>query len=281
MPAFGLVRSRASAKEKVDIESELVKLEQRHAGRICVGMLDLATGRKVGHRGSERMLFCSTFKMLAAGFVLSRVDAKQETLDRRIVYSEQDVVESGSPVTATRFGQPGMTIGELCDAAVTRSDNTAGNLLLQSFGGPSALTAFIASIGDHVSHLDRMETALNYHDGPDDQRDTTTAFAMLDNIRKLVFGDILSRSSRSQLIAWLITNKTGDARLRAGIPDGWLVGDKTGVNDDKNGNLNDVAVLWRPDASPMIVTAYCQIPTITADQRNAVLAEIGKIATRF
>lgn len=79
-----------------------------------------------------------------------------------------------------------MTVAELCDAAVTRSDNTAGNLLLASFGGPAGLTAFFRSLGDDVSRLDRIETELNYHDGPDDVRDTTTAAAMLENLRKLL-----------------------------------------------------------------------------------------------
>jgi beta-lactamase class A len=263
------------------LEQKIAKLEQQHEGRICVAVLDIATGRRAGHRADERILLCSTFKLLAAAFVLTRVDAKKESLDRRVTFSIDDVVKQGSPVTAARYGDAGMTIGELCDAAITRSDNTAGNLLLKSFGGPAGLTGFLRTIGDPVSRLDRTETALNYHDRPDDLRDTTTASAMLKNLHNLVFGNLLSPSSRSQLVAWLITNKTSDNRLRAGLPRGWLVGDKTGVNDDKNGNLNDVAVAWRANWSPMIISAYCQIPAITADQRNAVLAEIGRIATAF
>jgi beta-lactamase class A len=223
---------------------------------------------------------CSTFKALAAALVLVRVDKGEETLDRRIRFSKKDLV-SGSPVTQARVGEPGMTVAELCDAAVTRSDNTAGNLLLASFGGPAALTAFCRTLGDDVSRLDRIETALNYHDGPDDIRDTTTAAAMLENLRRLLFTDVLSGLSRSQLAAWLITNKTGDARLRAGLPKNWLVGDKTGTNGDKYGNANDIAVIWPPDRAPIIVTAYCEIPSIPADERNAVIAEIGRIASQI
>src|SRR4029077_196103 len=99
---------------------------------------------------------------------------------------------------------------------------------LASFGGPVGLTAFFRSLGDEVSRMDRIEPELNYHDSPGDLRDTTTAATMLENLRKLLFTDILSTRSRSQLTAWLIANKTGDARLRAGFPKAWLVGDKTG-----------------------------------------------------
>ena len=257
-------------------EERLAALESKHPGRICVSILDMASGRRIEHRAGERILMCSTFKALAAALVLARVDKGEEKLDRRIRYSEGDII-GGSPATKLRVGD-GMTVAELCAAAVALSDNAAANLLLASFGGPKALTAFCRSLGDDLTRLDRTEPTLNYHDTPDDQRDTTTAAAMLENLRRLLFTDVLTASSRSQLAAWLITNKTGDARLRAGVPKDWLVGDKTGTNGDKAGNANDIAVLWTSKRAPIIVTAYCEIPSISADERNAVIAEIGRIA---
>jgi beta-lactamase class A len=173
-----------------------------------------------------------------------------------------------------------MTIAELCDAAITYSDNTAGNLLLASFGGPAALTAFVRSLGDQVTRLDRTEPELNAYAGPGDPRDTTTAAAMLETLRKLLFTDVLSPSSRHQLAAWLITNKTGDARLRAGFPAGWLVGDKTGTGDNTTGSTNDVAIAWTPDRGAIIVTAYCEVPAKAPERQSAVVAEIGRIVAQ-
>src|SRR5262245_14459035 len=281
VPALAVLTTGAQAESSEAAAARLAALERRHPGRICVSMLDLANGKRVQHRANERILMCSTFKALAAALVLARVDKGQEKLDRRIEFSKKDVVASGSPVTETRIGAPGMTMAELCDAAVTRSDNTAGNLLLASFGGPAALTAFCRTLGDDISRLDRMETELNYHDGQDDVRDTTTADAMLENLRKLLFTYLLAGPSRSQLAAWLIASKTGDARLRAGLPKTWLVGDKTGTNGDNDGNANDIAALWPPDRAPLLVTVYCEIPSIPADERNAVIAEIGRIAAQI
>lgn len=280
LPMLAAFGAGAQAEATQAAAAKLAALESRHAGRICVSILDLASGKRVEHRANERILMCSTFKALAAALVLSRVDQGKEKLDRRVVISKQDILPA-SPVTQTRVGEPGMTVAELCDAAVTRSDNAAANLLLAGFGGPKALTAFFRSLGDDVSRLDRIETELNYHDRPDDIRDTTTAAAMLENLRKLIFTDVLSGPSRSQLAAWLIANKTGDSRLRAGVPKTWLVGDKTGTNGDKHGNANDIAVLWPPDRAPIIVTAYCEIPAIEAAERNAVIAEIGRIAAQL
>jgi beta-lactamase class A len=258
-------------------EAQLAALESKNPGRICVSILDMASGRRIEHRAGERILICSTFKTLAAALVLARVDKGEEKLDRRIHYAKSDLVDS-SPATKEHVGETGMTIAELCAAAMTLSDNTAANLLLASFGGPEAITTFCRSLGDKITRLDRTEPTLNYHDAPGDQRDTTTASAMLENLRRLLFTDALTASSRSQLVAWLIANKTGDTRLRAGLPNDWLAGDKTGTNGDKDGNANDIAVLWPSNRAPIIVTAYCEIPAIATDKRNAIIAEIGRIA---
>ncbi|MFS8046489.1 class A beta-lactamase [Rhizobium sp. BR 314] len=277
LPVLAGISGIGRAADSVSGEAQLAALESKHPGRICVSILDLASGRRIEHRADERILMCSTFKALLAALVLARVDKGEERLDRRIRYTKSDLV-SNSPATKVNVGNAGMTVAELCAATITLSDNAAANLLLASFGGPKVLTAFCRNLGDEITHLDRDEPELNYHDSPGDERDTTTAAAMLENLRRLLFTDVLTPASRSQLAAWLIMTKTGDARLRAGLPKDWLAGDKTGTNEDKFGNANDIAVLWPSNRSPIIVTAYCEIPGIASDERNAVIAEIGRIA---
>lgn len=256
-----------------DFENAVVALERRHGGRLGVAILDVASGKLRAYRGDERFPLCSTFKFLAASFVLARVDRKEESLDRRVVYPK-DYLVTYSPVTEKHV-EGGMTVGEICEAAVTLSDNTAGNLLLDSFGGPSGLTAYMRSIGDGFTRLDRRETALN-EAAPGDPRDTTTPTAMLETLRKTVLGTALSDSSRAQLTAWLVANKTGDQRLRAGAPSGWRVGDKTGSGG--NNATNDVAIIWPPNRAPVLVTAYYVGADASDDQRSAVLAEVGRLA---
>ncbi len=280
VPALASLPKEARAQAGRDAGARLAELERAQGGRLGVAVLDLATGARIGHRADERFLLCSTFKALAAAFVLARVDQKKEQLDRRVVFSRKDIVATGPSVIEHRVGGAGITMAELCDAAVTYSDNTAGNLLLASFGGPPALTAFLRSLGDEVSRLDRTEPELNAYAGPGDPRDTTTPAAVLETLRKLLFGDALSRRSRDQLAAWLITNKTGDTRLRAGFPADWLVGDKTGTGGNKEKSTNDVAIAWPPGRGAVIVTAYCELPSASFEQRNAVVAEIGRIVSQ-
>jgi beta-lactamase class A len=260
-----------------DAESELQRglaaLERKHGGRLGVAVLDSASSKLITQRGNERFALCSTFKFLAAAFVLMRVDHRQESLTRRVVYSKNDLV-TYSPTTEKHV-ESGLTVGEICEAAMVLSDNTAGNLLLDSFGGPAGLTSFMRSLGDTVSRLDRRETELN-EATPGDPRDTTTPLAMLDMLRKIVLGSVLSASSREQLTAWLVANKTGSKRLRAGVPQGWRVGDKTGSGS--NNATNDIAVIWPPDRAPILVTAYYAEARATDDERNAILAEVGRLA---
>jgi beta-lactamase class A len=169
-----------------------------------------------------------------------------------------------------------MTIREICAAALTLSDNTAANLMLESFGGPVELTAWLRSISDHVTRLDRRETALA-EATPGDPRDTTTPVAMLEDLHKIVLGNVLSESSREQLIAWMTANQTGDRRLRAGVPPGWRVADKTGSG--AHNTTNDIAVIWPPARGPIIVSAYYAESRASDDDRDAVLSEVGRLAT--
>lgn len=252
-------------------------IEAQSAGRLGVAALDSATGSRAGHNADQRFPMCSTFKLLAAAAILGRVDAGKERLDRRVTYAKSDLV-TYSPITETHVDS-GMMLAELCEAAITVSDNTAANLLLAGLGGPDGVTAFARSLGDMITRLDRNEPTLN-EAKPGDPRDTTTPAAMLANIRALVLGDALSPPSRGQLKAWLLANKTGDGRLRAGLPGDWTVGDKTGSGEF--GTTNDVGVIWPPGRAPIVVTIYFTETRAALEQRIAVLASVGRaIAQAF
>lgn len=255
--------------------ARLATLQEAHGGRLGVSILDTASGRRVDHRGEERFPMCSTFKLLAVAGVLARVDRGELDLARRIRFGKGDLV-AYSPVTEKHVGAPGMSLAEVCEGAITLSDNTAGNLLLDALGGPKGWTAYARSLGDGISRLDRRETILN-EAIPGDPRDTTTPSAMLRDLQAVLLGNALSAGSRARLVAWLEATKTGDKRLRAGFPRGWRVGDKTGTSD--NGVFNDVAIAWPPGGrAPLLVTTYYAETSADGDTANAVIAEVGRIA---
>jgi len=263
-----------SAEERLNLAGKrLAEIEAREGGRLGVAIIDADDGRVLAHRADERFPMCSTFKVLAAAAVLKRVDAGAEQLGRVIPYGSSDLLEY-APVTKARVGDGGMALGDLCAAAIDWSDNTAANLVLQTLGGPAAVTQFARSIGDAATRLDRNEPSLNTAI-PGDERDTTTPLAMARDMRAILLGDILSEPSRRQLEAWMVSDKVGDARLRAGLPPSWRVGDKTGSGD--NGAANDIAILRPPGRGPIFAAVYYTGSSAPMDARNRVHKDIGGI----
>ena len=255
--------------------------------------LDLRTGRRMGAGAAIRLPMCSTFKWLLAACVLDRVDTKLERLERRMNVRRADLLdyapETRAMVNAAGGNSARVTIGALCKAAVRISDNTAANLLLGSIGGPAGLTRWLRTIGDTVTRLDRREPWLN-DVAANDPRDTTTADAMLADLRRILFGSVLTRSSREQLLAWMLSSRTGADRLSAGMPDGWRIAHKTGTRSvntaapiSQRSAAGDVGVLIPPDGGAILIAAYIagsRQPQPDIDRWFAELARdvVGKFA---
>ena len=257
------------------LPAAIARLEKVNGGRVGVAVLDMASGERAGHRENELFPMCSTFKFLLAAAVLRRADTHDESLERSVPIPPAPVL-SHSPWSEGFAGKT-MTVAALCAAVLIQSDNTAANALLESIGGPSSITQFARFIGDDVTRLDRTELALN-EALAGDPRDTTSPLAMMGNLKVLLLGNLLSPASRLQLSLWMERSLTGLDRLRANLPPGWRVADKTGANGEHTSN--DIAVLRPPHKPPVIVTAYitqCKGPEA---KRAAMLAQIGRLVGR-
>jgi beta-lactamase class A len=236
----------APAASAAPVEDQIAGMEKRNNALIGLFAANLDSDRTVAHRADETFAVCSTFKGYAVGRVLQQVDRGQLALDTRI-FIDPGAIVANSPVTEERTGAD-MTIGELCQAALQHSDNTAGNLLLKMIDGPPGITAFARSIGDNRTRLDRWETALNSAI-PGDPRDTSTPAALGAGYRALLAGDVLSPSQRQQLEDWMRGNETSS--VRAGLPAGWTSADKTGSGD--YGSTNDIGIAYGPDGQRLLL----------------------------
>jgi beta-lactamase class A len=266
-------RVRASSQDRLG--QRCAAIEAELGCRLGVALVDVQRQQTLQWRGSERFPMCSTFKWVTAAHVLSRVDAGLERLDRRITYPRSAVV-AHSPVTEKHTGSPGLTVGRLCEATITTSDNTAANLLLATTGGPAGFTRFVRGQGDALTRLDRIEPSLN-ESSPGDERDTTTPQAMAGLLQQLVLGGGLQPTSRRQLTDWMLANQTSGARLRAGLPAGWRLADKTGAGD--HGSNNDVGVFWRPNGQAVVVCVYLTACSAPRANSNAAIAAIAALVT--
>jgi beta-lactamase class A len=281
----GLFVPAAFARRRGDDTANALKaLESRAGGRLGVCILDTGTGRHVGHRVDERFAMCSTFKLPLAGVVLREADVGRLRLADTIRFSQKDMVPF-APVTSANLDKGEMSVGALAEAAQVTSDNVAANLLLRQLGGPAAFTEILRSLGDRTTRLDRFEPALNLV-LPGEVHDTTTPRAMAATLSRFLAGDLLTPASRERLIEWMVATKTGNKRIRAGLPPGWRAGDKTGtaIAEVITDKYNDVAIAWPPGKPAMIVTAYFDSAKRSAEMRDedeAVLAEAARIAAAW
>jgi beta-lactamase class A len=235
-----------------------------HAAPPAIGawaLLDPATGRVTGAQADVRVPMCSTFKWLLAACVLWHVDRGHERLDRPIAFGAADLLDHSPVVRPALAAGRALTVGDLCRATVTVSDNAAANLLLPRIGGPAGLTRWLRGQGDRITRLDRIEPALN-HVPPGDPRDTTTAAAMLRLLDRLLYGPALAAASRAHLMAWLLACDTGATRLKAGLPAGWRIAHKTGTATTSRPSATDrnvaadVGVLLPPKGAPLLIAAW-------------------------
>lgn len=253
----------------------LRRLEKRFKVRLGVFAVDTTTGLSLAHRQDERFAMCSTFKTYAVAAVLKKHTEEPGLLGRRLRFTRKDLVPH-SPVTETRLAD-GMTVAELCAAALLQSDNTAANRLLDLLGGPPAVTEFARSLGDPATRLDHREPELN-NVTPGSLQDTTTPAGMAAGYRSLLLGEALPRPERERLTRWMRSNRTGANRIRAGLPRGWTAADKTGTGD--YATANDVGVAWSPDGRPLVIALFSDRPAETAAPEERALAAATRIAVK-
>lgn len=259
-----IVRAANADTSALQAAADPAALEAASGGRLGLYLAHPTHGVVMAHRAREAFPTASTIKFALSAAVLAQADVGALSLDDRIPVREQDV-RSGAPVSGRHVGKD-ITVRDLCRGSMVWSDNPAVNLLLPLVGGEAGLEAFLRRHGDADTNPHRIAEGAS----------TTTPQAMAHNLRRFVLEDALSRPSRLQLADWLIENRTGDARIRAGMPQGWRVGDKTG---GMQGVSNDIAILWPlGGGDPWVLTLYLRDSSLDAAGRDAVLRRATELA---
>lgn len=247
--------------------------ERALQARLGIAVYDAESGRTAHYRGDERFPLNSTHKAFSCAALLARVDAQVVALEQAVSISPERLV-AYSPITEKSLSPRTMSLREVCRAAVSYSDNTAGNVVLDALGGTAGFNAYMRSIGDDLTRLDREEPELN-ESAPGDLRDTTTPMAIVDALRQVLLGDGLSESSRVELRQWMLDDRVGGALLRASLPPDWKIADKTGAGG--YGSRSIVAVIWPPARQPLVVGIYITQTEASMTTSNQAIARIGAL----
>ncbi|MCU5685879.1 class A beta-lactamase [Bacillus wiedmannii] len=256
-------------QENTDNHS-FAKLEKEYNAKLGIYALDTDTNKTVAYHSDDRFAFASTSKSLAVGALLRT--SSLEALDQRITYTHEDL-SNYNPITEKHV-DTGMTLKELADASVRYSDSTAHNLILKQLGGPSAFEKILREIGDTVTTSERFEPELNeVH--PGESHDTSTPTAIAKTLQSFTLGTALPTEKRELLVDWMKRNTTGDKLIRAGVPKGWEVADKTGAGS--YGTRNDIAIIWPPNKKPIVLAILSNHDKEDAEYDDKLIAEATKI----
>ncbi|KKO62418.1 Beta-lactamase [Janthinobacterium sp. KBS0711] len=264
----------APATSVAAAQTQLATLEQAAGGRLGVAAWRQGSELRVAYRADERFPLASTFKAMLAGAVLARSVSQPGLLDQHVRYEKKELV-TYSPITEKHLAD-GMSVADLCAATLQYSDNSAANFLMTLLGGPQAVTAFARSIGNTVFQLERWETELNSAI-PGEVRDTASPASMAHSLQQLLLENSLPAPQRQQLDAWMRGNTTGDKRIRAGVPAGWQVADKTGSG--AYGSVNDIGVAYPASGAPLVIAVYYTREQKKADTNQDIITAATRIVT--
>jgi beta-lactamase class A len=266
--------AQAAASAAAAQQAAFAQLESQFHATLGLYAIDTGSGRSVAYRADTRFAFCSTAKAFAAAALLKKDTDAQ--LRQTVHYTSAQLVDY-SPVTS-QHAATGMSLTSVMTAAIEVSDNTAFNLMLDQLGGPSGLQGVLRGIGDDTTNADRTEPTVNSAT-PGDARDTTTPRAFATDLRAYVLGGQLTGARLAQLTGWLEANTTGGPYIRAAVPAGWKVGDKTGNGD--YGTRNDIAVLWPSGGgAPIVLAVLSHRSTANASSDDLLIADATKIALK-
>jgi len=252
----------------------ILEYERATGGHIGFHARNITTNQALSWRGNERFVLCSTFKASLAALILHRIDQHQDSLESRIPYGPADVPDWHAPIARANLAKGSLTVREMCEAAVQYSDNTCANLLLARAGGPPTVTAFWRGLGDTTSRLDDPEPGVN-RTPLHGLRNTTTPAAMAETFQNMILGPTLTQPSKTMLKTWLIANTTGAGRFRAGLPQSWTIGDKTG-NNGKDA-AGDLALAWPDQNRPIVMAAYTRGGTPSEADLTHVFKALGQM----
>lgn len=228
------------------LDDRIGLLEKRDNAVVGLYAVNLATNLTVAHRDNDMFAMCSTFKAYLSARVLQKAQ-RGELAMTDMLHVDPAAVIANSPISGPKAGSS-LSLNELCQAVLQRSDNTAANMLLHLIGGPPAITEFARSIGDDRTRLDRFELELNSA-LPGDPRDTSTPRALGGGIRAILTEEVLDQAHRKQLEDWMRGNLT--SRMRAGLPPGWTSADKTGTGDFAS--TNDIGIVYGPNGEHILL----------------------------
>lgn len=264
--------SRASSAAAL---ARLHELARSVGGTVGVAAVHVETGRTMEVQGGRPLPLYSVFKLPLAVAILKDVEGGRLKLDQKVHITPAEVVP-GSVENAPLWPAPAdRTLRELMELSIARSDNTSSDKLLELAGGPGALTRRLAALGIPGFTIRRsVREFLAARGRP--HPNTASALDLARLLARLQKGEILSADSRQTLLGFMTAVTTGQHRLRAGVPEGTTVADKTGSGPGGSAT-NDVGIITLPDGSHVALAVLVIGSKRPVEAQEKLIADLARV----
>ena len=268
--ALALLMMSAGCKQETP-ELNFGALEAKYNAKIGVYVLDTNDNSEIAYNADERFAYCSTHKFLSVGALLQRKTFDE--LNELRIYSADEILPY-SAITKAHVAD-GLTVAEICEAALRISDNTAANLVMEELGGIDAFRENLRAIGDTVTEPARLEPELNIY-MPGSLDDTSTPRQLAKDLQLYLLGDLLRDDKKILLASWMSDNSITNDLIKAGVPKDWKVVDKSGAGINY-GMRNDIAVIFPPNRKPIVVAIMTRRNEAGARYDNELVADVTRM----
>jgi len=257
-----------------ELTKRLATLAKSIGDDVAVTVIHVETGRTVTVDGAKKLQLYSVFKVPLAIAVLKAVEEKKISLDQKLHVTPSDVAP-GSQINTDLWRRPvDKNVAELLEFSIVRSDNTSSDKLMQLIGGPAVVTERMRALG--YSNIDIVTTVRDFAaKGENPNVGTPADLARL--LTQLQKGELVQPANASLLLGYMERARTGgERRLRANLPAGTQVAEKTGSG---TAATNDIGLITLPDGKGHLAIAVLINGTRSkTDAQEKLIAETARAA---
>jgi beta-lactamase class A len=246
----------------------------RAGGECAVAVTHVESGRAASFEGERRQPLYSVFKLPLAVAVLKDVEAGKLALDQKVRVEPEEAAPGVKANSDLWLNPSERTIRELLEFSLVRSDNTSSDKMLELVGGPPAVTDRMRALG--LTNIEVRANVREFLRSKDAHPNTGSAADLALLLAHLQKGEVLQPAQAEVLLGLMGRAITGQQRLRAGVPRGTPVGDKTGTGPS---TTNDVGLITLPEGKGHLAMAVLLNGSkLSAEEQEKLTAELARAA---
>jgi beta-lactamase class A len=267
-------RAGAAPVDDAALSGRFKEICARAGGECAVAVTHVESGRSAAFEGERRQPLYSVFKLPLAIAVLKDVEAGKLALDQE-VRVEPEEAAPGVKANSDLWLKPSeRSLRELLEFSMVRSDNTSTDKMLELVGGPSALTERMRALG--LNNIEIRANVREFLKSKDAHPNNGSAADLTLLLTRLQKGEVLQPAQAEVLLDLMGRAITGQQRLRAGVPAGTPVGDKSGTGPS---TTNDVGLITLPEGKGHLAMAVLlNNSKLSAAEQEKLTAELARAA---